>query len=62
MDMLGGAAIAIADSLLCSITKLVNLFLNGKCPSMLGSYIARAHLTPLVKPGGGIRPIAVGMV
>ncbi|GJU02808.1 reverse transcriptase domain-containing protein [Tanacetum coccineum] len=29
---------------------------------MLGEYIASAPLTPLVKPGGGIRPIAVGTV
>ncbi|GJX12102.1 putative reverse transcriptase domain-containing protein [Tanacetum coccineum] len=29
---------------------------------MLGEYIASAPLTPLVKPGGGIRPIVVGTV
>ncbi|GKA93507.1 hypothetical protein Tco_0815493 [Tanacetum coccineum] len=29
---------------------------------MLGEYIASAPLTPLVKPGGGIRPIDVGTV
>ncbi|GKB78656.1 hypothetical protein Tco_0945551, partial [Tanacetum coccineum] len=29
---------------------------------MLGEYIASAPLTPLVKPGGGIRSIAVGTV
>ncbi|GKE14003.1 hypothetical protein Tco_1421580, partial [Tanacetum coccineum] len=29
---------------------------------MLGEYIASAPLTPLVKPGGGNRPIAVGIV
>ena len=62
MDMLGGVATAIADNLLCSITKLFNMFLDGKCPCVLGSYIASAPLTPLVKPGGGIRPIAVGTV
>ncbi|GKA84737.1 hypothetical protein Tco_0806391 [Tanacetum coccineum] len=28
----------------------------------LGEYIASAPLTPLVKPGGGIRPIAVGTI
>ncbi|GKB42875.1 hypothetical protein Tco_0887817 [Tanacetum coccineum] len=33
----------------------------GKCPMMLGEYIASAPLTPLVKPGGGIRPIAVAL-
>ncbi|GKF75856.1 hypothetical protein Tco_0225300, partial [Tanacetum coccineum] len=29
---------------------------------MLGKYIASAPLMPLVKPGGGIRPIAVGTI
>ncbi|GJW41559.1 hypothetical protein Tco_0067404 [Tanacetum coccineum] len=62
MDILGGAASAVADDLLGSITGVVNLFLSGKCPSQLGEYIASAPLTPLVKPGGGIRPIAVGTV
>ena len=46
MDMLGGAATAIADNLMCSITKVVNLFLGGKCPSVLGSFIASAPPTP----------------
>ncbi|GJZ90220.1 hypothetical protein Tco_0662147 [Tanacetum coccineum] len=60
MDCLSGAAVAISDELVSSITQVVNLFLEGKCPMMLGEYIASAPLTPLVKPGGGIRPIAVG--
>ena len=62
MDMLGGSATAIADNLLSSITKVVNLLLGGKCHSVLGSFITSAPLTPLIKPGGGIRPIAVGTV
>ncbi|GJZ45641.1 hypothetical protein Tco_0848896 [Tanacetum coccineum] len=40
----------------------MNLFLDGKCPNGLGEYITSAPLTPLVKPGGGIRPIVVGTV
>nr|GEY95000.1 hypothetical protein [Tanacetum cinerariifolium] len=32
-----------------------------KCPMILGEYIASALLTPLVKPGGGIRPIDFGV-
>ncbi|GKC30739.1 putative reverse transcriptase domain-containing protein, partial [Tanacetum coccineum] len=62
MDCLSGAAVAISDELVSSITQVVNLFFEGKCPVMLGEYIASAPLTPLVKPGGGIRPIAVGTV
>ncbi|GKD40780.1 putative reverse transcriptase domain-containing protein [Tanacetum coccineum] len=62
MDCLSGAAVAISDELVSSITQVVNLFLEGKCPMMLGEYIASAPLTPLIKPGGGIRPIVVGTV
>ncbi|GJR58445.1 hypothetical protein Tco_1500607 [Tanacetum coccineum] len=62
MDCLSGAAVAISDELISSITQVVNLFLKGKCPMTLGEYLANAPLTPLVKPGGGIRPIAVGIV
>lgn len=61
-DCLSGAAVAISDELVASITQVVNLFLGGKCPRALGEYIASALLTPLVKPGGGIRPIVVGSV
>ncbi|GKF09504.1 hypothetical protein Tco_0043728, partial [Tanacetum coccineum] len=62
MDCLSRAAVAISDELVSSITQVVNLFLEGKCPTMLGEYIASAPLTLLVKPGGGIRPIAVGTI
>ncbi|GJV02598.1 hypothetical protein Tco_1336167 [Tanacetum coccineum] len=62
MDCFSRAAVAILDELVSSITQVVNLFLEGKCPMMLGEYIASAPLNPLVKPGGGIRPIAVGTV
>nr|GEV06402.1 hypothetical protein [Tanacetum cinerariifolium] len=43
---------AISDELISSITHVVNLFIDGKCPKMLGEYIASASLTPLVKPRG----------
>ncbi|GKB14088.1 hypothetical protein Tco_0848011 [Tanacetum coccineum] len=59
MDCLSGAAVAVSDELVSSITHVVNLFHAGNCPWMLGEYIASAPLTPLVKSGGGIRPIAV---
>ncbi|GJX22647.1 hypothetical protein Tco_0227092 [Tanacetum coccineum] len=59
MDCLSGAAIAIYDELVSSIIQVVNIFLEGKCPNMLGEYIASAPLTSLVKPSGGIRPIVV---
>ncbi|GKD73924.1 hypothetical protein Tco_1332206, partial [Tanacetum coccineum] len=50
MDCLSGVAVAISDELVSSITQVVNLFLDGKCPKILGEYIASAPLTPLVKP------------
>nr|GEV80210.1 hypothetical protein [Tanacetum cinerariifolium] len=62
LNCLSGATVAVLDNLVSSITQVVNLFLAGKCPMMLGEYIASAPLTPLAKPGGGIRPIAVGTV
>ncbi|GJV82364.1 hypothetical protein Tco_1522262 [Tanacetum coccineum] len=64
MDCLSEAAVAVAisDELVSFITQVVNLFLEGKCLMILGEYIASVPLTPLVKPGGGIRPIAVGTV
>ncbi|GJY66892.1 putative reverse transcriptase domain-containing protein [Tanacetum coccineum] len=62
MDYLSGAVVASSDELVSSITQVVNLFLDGNCPKILGEYIASAPLTPLVKLGGGIRPIAVDTV
>ncbi|KAL8167366.1 hypothetical protein V2J09_008865 [Rumex salicifolius] len=51
VDVLGGSASTVTDDLLVSITRVVNLFLSGKCPSGLGKFIASATLTPLVKQG-----------
>ncbi|CAL1406214.1 unnamed protein product [Linum trigynum] len=62
MDYLGGSAVAISDELIASITRVVNIFLEGRCPHPLGVYISSAMLTPLVKQGRGIRPISVGTV
>nr|GEV32592.1 hypothetical protein [Tanacetum cinerariifolium] len=60
--LFSGADVAISDKLVSSVTKVVSLFLDVKCPKRLGEYIASAPLTPLVKPGGGIRLIVVGPV
>ncbi|MCI46258.1 hypothetical protein A2U01_0067498, partial [Trifolium medium] len=45
--------------LLDAITLVVNLWLGGRCPITLSEFVASAPLTPLLKPDGGIRPIAV---
>ncbi|GJX01403.1 hypothetical protein Tco_0185316 [Tanacetum coccineum] len=62
MDCLSRADIAISDKLVSFITQVVNLFLDGKCPKLLGEYIASAPLTPLVKPGNGILHIVIGTI
>nr|GEU31156.1 hypothetical protein [Tanacetum cinerariifolium] len=59
MDCLSRAVVAILDELVSSISQVVNLFLDGKCPMMIGEYIDSASLTLLVKLGGGIRTIVV---
>lgn len=59
---LSGAVASVADDLLQSIAGVVNLWLDGRCPAILGEYVASAPLTPLLKPGGGLRPIAVGTI
>ncbi|PNY01137.1 hypothetical protein L195_g024425 [Trifolium pratense] len=41
---------------------VVNLWLGGRCPMDLSEIVASAFLTPLLKPGGGIRPIVVGII
>ncbi|KAL9233113.1 hypothetical protein vseg_008148 [Gypsophila vaccaria] len=62
LDCFSGEVVALSDDLIASITCVVNIFLAGRCPQLLSAYIASALLTPLVKPGGGIRPIVVGTI
>lgn len=62
LDALSGAAAAVSEDLLNSITGVVNLWLAGMCPLILGEFVASAPLTPLLKPGGDIRPIVVGTI
>ncbi|XP_026453451.1 uncharacterized protein LOC113354296 [Papaver somniferum] len=62
LDAMSGAANAVADELVVSITKVVNMWLSGKCPSSLGEFISSSTLTPLQKPSGGIRQISIGTI
>jgi hypothetical protein len=50
-----------SDLLLDSLLGVVNRALAGDIPQPLRSYWASALITPLLKPNGGIRPIAVGL-
>ncbi|XP_026392264.1 uncharacterized protein LOC113287662 [Papaver somniferum] len=62
LDALSGPAAAVVDELLEFMVGVINLWLAGNCPSELGEYMSSAPLTPLLKPGGGVRPIAVGTI
>ncbi|KAI3721949.1 hypothetical protein L2E82_32969 [Cichorium intybus] len=62
LDALCGEGSALATDLLRAITTVVNLWLGGRCPSVLAEFVASAPLTPLIKPDNGIRPIAVGTI
>ncbi|XP_026391995.1 uncharacterized protein LOC113287447 [Papaver somniferum] len=62
LDALSGAAASVAEDLLHSIVGVVNLWMEGRCPAILSEFVASAPLTPLLNPGGGLRPIAVGTI
>lgn len=62
LDATSGDAAAVAEELLRSITGVVNMWLSGHFPQVLGEYIASDPLTPLNKLEGGIIPIAVGTI
>jgi hypothetical protein len=62
LDALCEEGSVVAIDLLCAITLVVNLWLGGRCPLSLAEFVASAPLTPLLKPDGGIRPIAVGTI
>ncbi|GJV79785.1 putative reverse transcriptase domain-containing protein [Tanacetum coccineum] len=61
LDALCEEGSATATDLLKSITSVVNLWLAGRCQSILAEFVASAPLTPLLKPDNGIRPIAYGV-
>ena len=50
-----------SDLLLDNLLGVVNRALAGDMPASLRPYWASAPITPLLKPNGGIRPIAVGL-
>ncbi|XP_026421804.1 uncharacterized protein LOC113317902 [Papaver somniferum] len=62
LDAFSGSAAAVSDEFFMSTSGVVNLWLSGQCPPSLGEYIASAPLTPLLKPYGGLRPIAIGTI
>ncbi|GKE51674.1 putative reverse transcriptase domain-containing protein [Tanacetum coccineum] len=62
LDALCEEGYATATDLLKAITSVVNLWLAGRCPSILAEFVASAPLTPLLKLNNGIWPIVVGTI
>lgn len=48
------------DSLLDTITKFINILLEGQAPKEVAKELAGANLIPIMKKDSGIRPVAVG--
>jgi hypothetical protein len=55
LDALCGEGSVVARDLL-----VVKHWLGGRCPLSLAEFVVFAPLTPLLKPDGGIRSIAIG--
>ena len=51
---------SMGANLLSSVTRFVNLVLDGKCPPDVRPVFFGARLLALEKKGGGYRPIAIG--
>ena len=50
------------DEALVQLTSLCNLLARGDAPESFAQHLAGASLMALEKPGGGVRPIAIGEV
>ena len=53
---------AHGDEAIEQLTLICNLLARGDVPEQLSQYLAGASLLALEKPGGGVRPIAIGEV
>ena len=53
---------AHGDEAMEQLTSICNLLARGDVPKLLAQHLAGASLMALEKPGGGIRPIAIGEV
>lgn len=62
LDLLGGNASGLSDRLLGAIQATLGLLLDGRAPLSLAPFVASAPLIAKLKPGGGLRPIAVGLI
>ena len=62
LDMIGVRRNGNENPLLQSLIDLCELFLNGQIPSFSLPYIFGANLSAFMKKGGGVRPIACGLL
>ena len=62
MDILQCPVSRSRDLYLKRLTAYVNISLAGKLPASIATFITSAPVYPLIKNGGGVRPIAVGEV
>ena len=62
MDILQCPLSRSRDLYLKRLTAYVNISLAGKLPASIATFITSAPVYPLIKNGGGVRPIAVGEV
>lgn len=62
LDAFCGEGSTAAADMVTTITRVVNLWLGGRCPLNLAEFIASAPLTPLLKHDKSICPIAVGTI
>ena len=51
----------VSSGLLAAVTTLVNLLIEGNVPEEIRPYLFGGRLVALLKKGGGVRPIVVGL-
>ena len=52
----------VPSGLLAALTALINLLMEGNIPDAIRPYLFGGRLVALDKKGGGVRPIAAGVV
>jgi len=62
VDAVQGTTVPAAAECLAELTRFVNHLLGGHADRRIAPWLVGAPLTALLKPAGGVRPIAVGEV
>ena len=61
-DLLGRTGAGTRDAMIGAFRQFVQLLAQGRAPAELAPYLCGSRLIPLLKPTGGIRPIAIGVM